>query len=116
LLAKELYVKKGFMIYELRHYLILPGRGEAILNRFKNHTFKIFDRLGFKVHDFWVEANGSGHLWYVLEWQSVEQMQSEWAKFRGDEEWKSAKAESEKDGPIVEKINVTVLKRFPSST
>jgi NIPSNAP len=101
------------MIYELRQYIILPGRGEAILERFKNHTFKIFDRLGFKVHDFWVEASGSGHLWYVLEWQSAEQMESEWKKFISDQEWLSAKAESEKDGPIVEKINVFVLKRFP---
>jgi NIPSNAP len=104
------------MIYELRHYLILPGRGEAILNRFKNHTFKIFDRLGFKVHDFWVEANGSGHLWYVLGWESVEQMEREWAKFRSDPEWQSVKAESEKDGPIVEKINVTILHRVERSS
>ena len=104
------------MIYELRHYFPVPGKEEAILNRFQSHTFKIFDRRGFKVHDFWVEANDSGHLWYVLEWQSVEQMESEWVKFRSDEEWKSVKAESEKDGLIVEKINVTVLKRFPWST
>ena len=103
------------MIYELRHYLILPGRGEAILNRFKNHTFKIFDRLGFKVHDFWVEANGSGHLWYVLAWVSVEQMEREWIQFRSDAEWESVKAESEKDGPIVEKINVTILQRVERS-
>jgi hypothetical protein len=100
------------MIYELRHYIILPGKGEAILSRFKNHTFKIFDRLGIKIHDFWVEANGSGHLWYVVEWQSAEQMESGWAKFRSDKEWQSGKAESEKDGQIVEKINVAVLQRF----
>jgi heme-degrading monooxygenase HmoA len=103
------------MIYELRHYVVVPGKGEAILKRFKNHTFKIFDRLGFKVHDFWVEANGSGHLRYVLEWQSAKQMESEWIKFKSDEEWQSVKAESEKDGPIVEKINVIVLKRLARS-
>jgi hypothetical protein len=100
------------MIYELRHYLILPGRGDAILNRFKNHTFKIFDRFGFKIHDFWVEANGSGHLWYVVEWQSTEEMESGWKNFRIDQEWLSVKAESEKDGPIVDKIDVTILKRL----
>jgi hypothetical protein len=103
------------MIYELRHYIILPGRGEAIVKRFQNHTFGIFDRFGFKVHDFWVEANGSGHLWYVLEWESAEQMKSEWLKFESDREWKSVKAESEKDGPIVEKINVTLLQRLARS-
>ena len=100
------------MIYELRHYFPVPGNEEAILNRFQSHTFKIFDRRGFKVHDFWVEANGSGHLWYVLEWQSAEQMKSEWSKFVNDEEWLSVKAESEKGGPIVEKIDTIVLKRL----
>ena len=100
------------MIYELRHYFPVPGKEEAILNRFQSHTFKIFDRRGFKVHDFWVEANGSGDLWYVLEWQSDAQMESEWIKFRSDEEWQSVKAESEKDGPLVEKIKAIILKRF----
>ncbi len=100
------------MIYELRHYVPVPGKAEAILDRFQNHTFKIFDRRGLKVHDFWVEANGSGHLWYVLEWQSAEQMESEWSKFAKDEEWQSVKAASEKEGPIVEKINVILLKRL----
>jgi NIPSNAP len=98
------------MIYELRHYFVVPGKGEAVLDRFKNHTFKIFDRLGFKVHDFWVEANGSGNLWYVLEWPSAEQVESGWATFRSDEKWQSVKADSEKEGPIVQKIDVTLLK------
>ncbi len=48
----------------------------------------------------------------MLEWQSAEQMESEWIKFKSDKEWQSVKAESEKDGPIVEKINVIVLKRL----
>ena len=100
------------MIFELRHYIPIPGKAEAVIRRFKNHTFKIFDRRGFKVRDFWVEANDSGHLWYVLEWPSSEQMESEWDKFRSDAEWQSAKAESEKDGPIVERIDVVVLNRL----
>ena len=32
--------------------------------------------------------------------------------FKSDEEWQSVKAETEKDGPIVENINVIVLKRL----
>jgi hypothetical protein len=39
-------------------------------------------------------------------------MESEWIKFNNDEEWQSVKAESEKEGPIVEKINAIVLKRL----
>jgi hypothetical protein len=37
-------------------------------------------------------------------------MKSEWSKFVNDEEWQSVKAESEKGGPIVEKIDSIVLK------
>ena len=54
------------MIYELRHYIPVPGKEAAILNRFKNHTFGIFKKNGFKTLNFWIDAKGSGQLWYVF--------------------------------------------------
>jgi len=45
------------MIYELRHYIPVPGKEAAILNRFKNHTFDIFRKRGFKIVNFWIDAN-----------------------------------------------------------
>jgi hypothetical protein len=92
--------------------LLFPVKGKPSLTGSRTIRSKYSNAADFKVHDFWLEANDSGHLWYVLEWQSAEQMESEWIKFKSDEEWQSVKAESEKDGPIVEKINVIVLKRL----
>jgi heme-degrading monooxygenase HmoA len=99
------------MIYELRHYFPVPGKETAILNRFKNHTFEIFRKKGFKVMNFWIDAKGSGEIWYVLVWESSSSMESSWNTFRRDQEWIEAKEASEKDGPIVEKIESTLLIR-----
>jgi hypothetical protein len=36
-------------------------------------------------------------------------MESSWDSFRSDQEWMEAKEATEKDGPIVEKIESTLL-------
>jgi NIPSNAP len=100
------------MLYELRHYIPVAGKEQAILDRFNNHTFAIFKRVGFNVSDFWLEANGSGHLWYVVDWESESQKDSAWATFRSDPEWIKARDASEIEGPIVEKIEVILLSRL----
>ena len=97
------------MIYELRHYIPVPGKEAVILNRFKNHTFGIFKKNGFKTLNFWLDAKGSGQLWYVLVWESISSMESSWETFRQDQEWIEAKEATEKDGPIVEKIESILL-------
>jgi heme-degrading monooxygenase HmoA len=101
----------GCMIYELRHYFPVPGKEAAILNRFKNHTFEIFRKKGFKVMNFWIDAKGSGEIWYVLVWESASAMESTWSNLRGDQEWIDVKEASEKDGPIVQKFESALLKR-----
>src|SRR3981081_2686695 len=100
------------MLYELRHYIPVAGKEQAIVDRFNHRTLGIFKRIGIKVSDFWLEANGSGHLWYVVDWESQSHMDSTWNTFRADPEWIEAKVQSEANGPIVEKIDVILLNRF----
>ena len=100
------------MIYELRHYVPTPGRESDILSRFENYTFDIFNELGFKVLDFWIETEGSRHLWYVLEWQSVEELESKWNVFRTNSKWLEVKSKTEANGPIVENVESIRLKRL----
>jgi len=40
------------MIYELRVYSCIPGKLPALLNRFANHTLKIWDKHGIKQAGF----------------------------------------------------------------
>ena len=61
--------------------------------------------------NFWIDAKGSGEIWYVLVWESSSSMESSWNTFRSDQEWIEVKEATEKDGPIVERIESTLLIR-----
>ena len=93
------------LLYELRIYTIYEGRMDAIQARFKEHTFRIFTRLGIKVVSFWIDAIGQNKLYYVLEYKDMEQRQRLWEQFKKDDEWIQVKRSSEENGGlIVEKI------------
>ncbi|WP_145028439.1 NIPSNAP family protein [Paenibacillus sp. Y412MC10] len=94
------------MLYELRIYTIYEGRMDAIQDRFKEHTFRIFARLGMKVVNFWIDATGQNKLYYLMEFEDMAQRQRLWEQFKKDIEWIQVKRNSEENGGlIVEKID-----------
>ena len=99
------------MLYELRVYDCCPGRLPALLNRFQNHTTKIWERHGIRQGGFWTTliGNSNHRLTYFLVWESLAEREQKWAKFQADPEWNKARAESEKDGPIVANVVSEIL-------
>jgi len=99
------------MIYEYRIYRCLPGRLPALLKRFENHTTKIWEKHGIKQAGFWTVLIGDGNhdLHYFLAWESLADREQKWAKFQADPAWISARADSERDGPIVANITSTLM-------
>ena len=99
------------MLYELRVYDCCPGRLPALLNRFQNHTTKIWERHGIRQGGFWTTliGNSNHRLTYFLVWESLAEREQKWAKFQADPEWNMARAESEKDGPIVANVVSEIL-------
>lgn len=99
------------MLYELRIYDCCPGRLPALLNRFQNHTTKIWERHGIKQGGFWTTViGGNNHrLYYFLVWESLAEREKKWATFQADPEWNKARSESEKDGPIVANVISEIL-------
>ena len=55
-------------------------------------------------------------LYYLLAWENLADRDKKWATFQADPEWIAKRAESEKDGPIVERIvnNLMVPTAFSS--
>src|ERR1700680_5278043 len=56
-------------VYELRVYHVMPGKLDALLARFRDHTMKIFDRHGMKSVVYWTpvdEPQKSNTLIYIL--------------------------------------------------
>ncbi len=99
------------MIYELRIYRTLPGRMPALLARFQNHTLRIWAKHGIQQAGFWTTLVGeSNHqLTYMVAWASLAERETKWGAFMADPEWIAARADSEKDGQILENVSSQFL-------
>ena len=106
------------MIYELRIYSCLPGRLPALLKRFETATIKIWEKHGIKPAGFWTVLIGNGNhdLYYFIAWESLADREKKWATFQADPAWIAARAESERDGPILTNVNSMLLTPTAFST
>lgn len=100
-------------VYEIRHYIPADGKAKALGDRFRDHTFALLDKLGYKVAEAWEAADGSGELWYLMEWESHDQMRAAWERFKTDPDWFRIKELTERDGPLVSKIETAPLLTSP---
>jgi hypothetical protein len=96
-------------VYELRVYHVAEGKQGALEERFRSRTRTIFDRYGMHSVAYW-SATDEPTLIYILRHKSRAAATESWAKFQADPEWKAVKAESEKDGPLVSKIDSTFMR------
>lgn len=103
------------MLYELRTYFMHPGRLGAIHERFREHTLALFRRHGIKVIDFWQEADGEELICYLCAFSDRKARDEAFDAFGKDPDWQRTREESEKDGPIVAKIESLFLTRVPYS-
>jgi hypothetical protein len=105
------------MLYELRIYSCLPGRLPALLKRFDTATLKIWEKHGIRQAGFWTVLIGDGNhnLYYLLAWDSLADREKRWTAFMADPAWQSARAESERDGPILANVNSMILQPTPFS-
>ena len=99
------------MIYEMRVYRCVPGRLPALLNRFNTITLKIWEKHGIKQAGFFTTLIGESNqeLTYLLAWESLADREKKWNAFAADPEWLAKRAETEKDGAIVENVSVQML-------
>ena len=99
-------------VFELRTYHCFPGRLDALHKRFREHTNAIFVKHGMSLIGYWTPTEGEGAgntLVYMLACPSKAAREASWKAFRDDPDWQTARAESEKDGKIVEKVDSVFL-------
>ena len=100
--------------FELRKYTAPEGKLDALQARFRDHTNTLFRKHGMEIIGFWVptdEKQGAKNtLIYILAYPSKEAREASWKAFQADPEWKAAKAESEKNGPLTTKVESTYMK------
>jgi hypothetical protein len=103
--ARKLTGEVG-MIYELRVYDCVPGRLPALLKRFETRTLELWRKHGIRQAGFFTTVVGESNqqLTYLLAWESLAEREKKWNAFIADPEWIAVRAETEKDGAIVERV------------
>jgi NIPSNAP len=91
-------------VFEMRTYYCHPGRLEALNKRFREHTNRLFVKHGMQLVGYWMPIDKPDVLVYVLAFPSRAAATKAWTDFRGDADWNTARAASEADGPIVQKV------------
>ncbi len=98
------------MIFELRIYHVAKGKAENLHKRFKDNTFKLFEKHQIHVCDFWQDTAGE-RIYYICAFENEQKRQELWKNFKSDEQWIKVKSESEKDGSLVDSVESIVLTR-----
>jgi len=90
-------------VFELRTYTSNEGKLNDLLNRFRDHTVRIFARHNMVSIGYWIPKGMPNSLIYILAHPSREAATQNWDAFRKDPEWVTARTASEANGPILAK-------------
>ncbi|CCH51173.1 NIPSNAP family containing protein [Fibrisoma limi BUZ 3] len=112
--AIKTQAKSPERIFELRTYTATPGNLNNLIDRFRNHTIKLFSKHGMEHIGYWttVEKDPSTQpkLVYILAHPSEAAGKQHFDEFRKDPKWVKAKEESEKNGPLTVKVESVYMK------
>ncbi len=106
-------VEKKERVFEMRTYVAAAGKLDALHARFRDHTNKLFQKHGMELIGYWTPTDGDeakNTLVYILAYPSREAAKKSWEGFMADADWNKAKAESEKNGKLVDSVKSQYLK------
>lgn len=96
--------------FEMRTYTIHPGKKEALIQRFQNHTLRILEKNGIENVAYFLPTDPSSNsLTFILAYPSQESRDRLWNDFVSDPEWQEAQKSSEANGPLVAKVDQTFM-------
>ena len=99
------------MIYELRVYQAVPGQMPKLQARFRDQLPPIWKAHGIQAIGFWTTLVGesSNQLTYILQWESLADLETKWTAFLNDPAWHKVRDAGERNGPIVASISNQIL-------
>lgn len=111
LMSTALSAEPDPRVFEMRTYYAAPGKLDALNARFRDHTVKLFEKHGITNIGYFVPVdNKDNALIYFLAYPSKEAREKSWKAFAADPAWQKARAESEKDGKLLTKVEAKFLK------
>jgi hypothetical protein len=104
--------KVEMRVFEMRTYYAHPGKMQALHERFRKHTNKLFEKHGMTLIGFWSpidDKEAEVKMVYILAYPRKEAAAKSWKAFGSDPDWKKAKAASEVDGVLVARVESVYL-------
>lgn len=95
------------MQFELRTYAAAPGKMEALLQRFRDHTQELFRVHGIHDIGYWISADNPDLLVYLVRHEG--DPETNWESFKNDPRWVAARAASMANGDLISDITSTYL-------
>ncbi len=106
--AEEKSPSDAGRFFELRTYTAAEGKLEALHSRFRDHTNALFVKHGMTLIGYWTPADeprSKNTLIYILAYPDRASREKSWKEFQDDPDWKAAKADSEKNGKLVDHVD-----------
>ncbi len=91
-------------IFELRTYHANEGKIDALHDRFRNHTMKLFEKHGMRNVGYWQPADQPDTLIYLIAHADRDAAKVSWGHFVSDPEWQEVYKASIADGRLVGEI------------
>ncbi|MBW3469891.1 NIPSNAP family protein [Arthrospiribacter ruber] len=96
--------------FEMRQYTVHEGKMQDLVDRFENHTLKLFEKHGIEnVAYFLPLGDNPEYLTFILGYPDRAARDASWASFGSDPEWNQAREASEENGPLVAKVTQTFM-------
>lgn len=101
-------------VYELRVYKTMPGKREALANRFRDHTAAMFERAGMTNVGYWNAASGDDvddTFVYMLAYPSREARDEMWRELGAFEDFQEIiiAVERDEERKLVDSIDARIL-------
>ena len=99
--------------FELRTYYPAPGKLPELITRFKKHAFGFFKKYKMQNIGYWNTVDSlkvQPDLVYMLAYKTEAEGRKAWSEFLKDPKWVKAKADSEKNGKLVDSVKSVYLK------
>jgi len=99
------------VFYEIRRYHVTPGKLDDLDDRFEKHAVGFFAKHEIQPVAFFKTYIGpsNNELVYILAWRDLEERERKWAAFSTDPDWLEVRRQTEKSGPLVERIETAVM-------
>jgi len=99
------------MIYELRIYHCTPGKLPVVIDRFKDTSVPLWEKIGIQQVGFFTTLIGPSNqtLTYILEWESLAERERLWDIFVNHPDLAAKRSSYANDGVIVERVESSFL-------